>query len=158
MNETYKNYVIAALLSITVFQSYKLITLSDSPQICTSKEVVEIATDIQPLPISVDLQRYFEANRIVALTVGFHNGKVGLISIEGKALNPCSDYPGSPCRYDGGLSESHAYIAERTGHGGGHGYPCSKLCKGLDSTFHNCSGSTYYCTTGTTPCQSTCKL
>ena len=155
---TYRDYTIIALALTTTSLTYKLAQKSNEGLTCPTRDVVEIVTNTNPLPISQDLKNFLIKNEIVAITVGYKNNTASLISTDGDFLNPCIDFPNQPCHYDGVLIEAHAYIAKRSGHGGGSGYPCPKLCKGLDNINHSCSGGNWYCSSGNNPCQTTCKL
>lgn len=115
----------------------------------TDDVVVVITEDKEPLKIPEAFLKALKEKGITGITLGNGSGEVRLLSINGDYINPCAPKSKTsttgekavsaestlPCRYQGGLGETHTLIASRSNMlvsacgaciGGGIARNCSK--------------------------------
>ena len=128
--------------------------------------VVVITQDKDPIKIPDAFLSALKEKGITGITLGNGRGEVRLLSINGDYINPCAPKSKTgtvggkaiiaesilPCRYQGGLGETHTLIASRanllasacgTCTGGGIARNCS-----IAFNKYNCSAHTTKCDTG----------
>ncbi len=169
MSETtrYKDYVIAFLIALVVLLLILLIGKTDdgtTPIVQRADIPSDIVVDDEPLPISDELKQFFTKHEIVGITLGDKTGKIRLVSIDGRPINPCAPKDKKiiskaavnevvePCQADILLNEVHTLIG---GLSGVLPLTCS-TCK-VNNVATSCDLATnkYLCSTKATSCPAT---
>jgi hypothetical protein len=127
MSETtrYKDYTIVFLIALVVLLLFLLFgkTNEITPSIVQDTNTPSvIIVDDEPLPISDELKQFFTKHEIVGITLGDKTGKIRLVSIDGRPINPCAPKDNKiinkstvnnviePCKADIPLNEVHLLI------------------------------------------------
>jgi hypothetical protein len=157
-NDNIKNYSIIALLASNLFFGLSLIKNMDNPKpICPEPEATKIEL-MRPVDFTMpnDFKDLLVRNKVVSITFGFESAKVGLVTLDGNFLNPCSGV-GSECKFDGHLEEAHMYIAKHSGQNMS-GYACPDRClSGGISRGCKSPNTFFYCNNPTGSCANACN-
>lgn len=166
MSETtrYKDYAIVFLIALAVFLLVLLLGKTNEvtpPLVQASDNPSVIVVDNEPLPISDELKQFFIRHGIVGITLGDKAGKIRLLSIDGRPINPCAPKGNKimskstinqvvdTCMADIPLNEVHSLIGGLT-----ELLPLTCLTCKVNGVAKSCDSVTnkYTCTTKTTNC------